>query len=163
MIDILVYIFETYGYAGACPSEPNQLARKLSAAGFEEEEISEAIGWLADLNEAAASGVPEIAQSSNAMRIYDEHEQGKLDTACRGFLAFLEHAGVLTAGQRELIIERAMALQDEEVSLSKFKIIVLMVLWQQQIAVEALILDELLTDEVEDNDIEDWGDVVPLH
>ena len=38
MFDILVYLFENYVHADACP-EPAQLARKLSAAGFEEEEI----------------------------------------------------------------------------------------------------------------------------
>ena len=37
MIDILVYLFENY-LPDACP-EPALLARKLSAAGFEQEEI----------------------------------------------------------------------------------------------------------------------------
>ena len=34
MIEILVYVFESYGYPEACP-EPEQLARKLTAAGFD--------------------------------------------------------------------------------------------------------------------------------
>ena len=53
MFDILVYLFESYIHADACP-EPDQLTRKLSAAGFEQEEISEALEWLAGLRRVAA-------------------------------------------------------------------------------------------------------------
>ena len=44
MIDILVYLFENY-LPDACP-EPEVLARKLSAAGFGSDDISEALSWL---------------------------------------------------------------------------------------------------------------------
>ena len=36
MFDILVYLFESYIHADACP-EPDQLTRKLSAAGYGQE------------------------------------------------------------------------------------------------------------------------------
>ncbi len=58
---------------------------------------------------------------------------------------FLESAGVLNPLTRELILERAMALSDHTVSLSKLKIIVLMVLWKQHQAMDTLILEELLS------------------
>jgi Smg protein len=45
-----------------------------------------------------------------------------------------------------MIIERAMALDDEVVGLDKFKVIALMVLWTRRGNVDALILDELLPD-----------------
>ena len=61
MFDILVYLFETYVHAGACP-ESDQLARKLSAAGFEEEEISEALSWLDGLR--AEISIPDIDLSA---------------------------------------------------------------------------------------------------
>lgn len=161
MIEILVYIFETYGYADACPEQPEQLTRKLSAAGFEESEISDAIAWLADLRRVADAQPPARVADTRSLRVFTEGEQAKLDAACRGFLLFLESAGVLNASQRELVLERALALPDGEVSLSKFKVIVLMVLWQQQASVDALILDELLTEEVE---VEDpWDNAVTLH
>jgi Smg protein len=164
MIDILVYLFETYGYADACPHEPEQLARKLTAAGFEDEEISNAIEWLAGLRSMTLTTPPNIAADSRSVRIFSDDEQTRLDVGCRGFLAFLESSGVLDASQREMIIDRAMALPEDEVSLSKFKVIVLMVLWQQQASMDTLILDELLTEEVEDGDeSEDWGDAVSVH
>ncbi len=161
MIEILVYLFETYGYADACPEEPEQLSRKLAAAGFEESEISDAIAWLADLRRVADLQTPTQVADSRSVRIFTEEEQRRLDSACRGFLAFLENAAVLDAAQRELVIERAMALPDGEVSLSKFKVIVLMVLWQQQASVDTLILDELLTEETDED--EGWDDAITVH
>ena len=50
MFDVLVYLYETYYRPDACPDSV-ALAKKLSAVGFEEEEISRALGWLTDLAE----------------------------------------------------------------------------------------------------------------
>ncbi|HUX24847.1 MAG TPA: DUF494 family protein, partial [Burkholderiales bacterium] len=47
---------------------------------------------------------------------------------------------------REIIIERAMALSEDNVSIEKLKVIVLMVLWSQQHSIDSLILEELLAD-----------------
>ncbi|MBZ0126620.1 MAG: hypothetical protein C3F19_03030 [Rhodocyclales bacterium] len=144
MFDILVYLFENFFHAEAYP-EPEQLALKLSAAGFEDEEISEALQWLDGLHEAGTDSLPAIAADNDSVRCYSSEEVAKLDTDCRGFLAFLESAGVLNPLTRELILERAMALSDHTVSLSKLKIIVLMVLWKQHQAMDTLILEELLS------------------
>jgi Smg protein len=61
-------------------------------------------------------------------------------------LCFLDGAGVFSAGQRELVIERALALNETPVSIEAMKVIVLMVLWSQEAEVDALILEELLDD-----------------
>lgn len=143
MFDIFVYLFETYFYAEARP-EPEQLARKLTAAGFEEEDISDALEWLSGLDGEAT---PTIAAGPNSWRFFSEEEQDKLDVECRGFLAFLEAAGALDAPTREFIIERAMALNEPTVSLSRFKVIVLMVLWSRDQALDALIAEDLLSEE----------------
>ena len=50
MFEVLVYLYETYYRPDACPDSV-ALAKKLSAVGFEEEEISRALGWLTDLAE----------------------------------------------------------------------------------------------------------------
>jgi len=144
MIDILVYVFESYGYPEACP-EPELLARKLSAAGFEPEDIDSALEWLSGLQRVAGSDSPKIDRDNRSIRIYSGPELARLDTECRGFMAFLEHSGVLDPLGRERIIERAMALPGADLSLAKLKVIVLMVLWQQQDNVDALIMEELLS------------------
>ncbi|MEW5889120.1 MAG: DUF494 domain-containing protein [Pseudomonadota bacterium] len=148
MFEILVYLFQNYFHHDACP-QPEQLALKLSAAGFEDEEISEALEWLSGLQRMASGERPAITIDSRSVRCYDEEELAKLDVDCRGFLMFLENAGVLNPLTRELIIERAMALDDVVVSVAKLKVIVLMVLWNQHQVMDSLILEELLSEDDE--------------
>lgn len=147
MIDILVYLFENY-LPEACP-EPSILARKLSAVGFEQDEISEALTWLEGLDHSGAELV-RVSTQSDALRIYDEEEQYRLPIECRGLLTFLEQADSLDGETRELIIERALALEDDEISLSKLKIIVVTVMWRLQQSFDSLILEELLHEDEED-------------
>ncbi len=142
MIDILVYLFENY-LPDACP-EPAILARKLTAAGFEQEEISEALTWLDGL-EQSETVLLHLRPQGEAIRIYGTEEINRLPLECRGFLTFLEQAGTLDPELRELVIERALALTDGEISVSKLKVIVLAVLWRRQHEFDALVLEELLT------------------
>ena len=62
MFEVLVYVYENYWQGDACP-EPRQLGRKLTAAGFEADEIEAALTWLNGLHLAAhntrASGLSE--------------------------------------------------------------------------------------------------------
>jgi Smg protein len=146
MFDILVYLFENYVRAEACPASEH-LARKLSAAGFEEEEISEALEWLSGLRETCASRPAISPPQQDTIRIYAPEEEARLDVDCRGFVTFLESAGVLDPTMRELIIDRALALNEFNLNLYRLKIIVLIVMWQQDRPLDTLILDELLTGE----------------
>ncbi|MGZ9074982.1 MAG: DUF494 family protein, partial [Burkholderiaceae bacterium] len=41
MFDVLVYLYENYGALHACP-DSDSLSKRLTDAGFEDEEISEA-------------------------------------------------------------------------------------------------------------------------
>ena len=145
MFDILVYLFENYYQSDLYPDE-DALARKLTAAGFEHDDISNALTWLQGLSAADASTLPASLAESTAFRGYAEVETTKLGVEGRGFLAFLESAKVLTPLLREIIIERAMALSEDSVSIEKLKVIVLMVLWSQQHSIDSLILEELLSD-----------------
>jgi len=142
MIDILVYLFENYTDFTAHP-KPDALARKLSAAGFEEDEISVALDWLDGLK---AARVAEFASDRRAVRIYTADEQQKLGVDCLNFIVFLEAAGVITPALRELVVERGILLEDDPLPLAKFKIIVLMVLWSREQDLEPLIVEELLYD-----------------
>lgn len=153
MFDVLVYLYETYYRPDACP-DSEALVKKLSAVGFEEEEISRALGWLTDLAEATnalAEGHPQQFPASSGVRIYAHQELDVLGIEAVGFLQFLEAAKVIDSVQREIIIERALAADEEPVSLDKLKVIVLMVLWSQGKEPDGLIFDELFLD---DDDME---------
>jgi Smg protein len=147
MFDILVYLYETYYRPDACP-EPAALAKKLSAVGFDDVEISEALVWLNDL--AAMAGVEQsLTAASSGTRFYVRQELDVLGTSAVGFIQFLESAGLLSPLQREIVIERALALDEAPVSLGKLKIIVLMLLWSQGKEPDALMFDDLFGAEEE--------------
>jgi Smg protein len=148
MFDVLVFVYEHYWHGDACP-ELQQLERRLSAHGFDAEQIHEALTWLDGLNFAAQSAaadettVTPIAASATSLRVYSPAEQEHLGAECLGFIAFLADAGVLPPTMREIVIDRAMAATGEPVSLDDLKIIVLMVYWSFGKQPDALVLDEL--------------------
>lgn len=149
MFDVLVYLYETYYRPDACP-DSEALVKKLSAVGFEEEEISKALGWLTDLAESANgfSGQPSHQSPSTiGFRIYANRELEVLGTPAIGFIQFLESAKVLNPVQREIVIERALAARETQISLDKLKVIVLMVLWSQGKEPDGLMFDELFLDD----------------
>lgn len=143
MFEILVYLFENYYQGEPCP-DPDTLARKLTDAGFGDDDITDALDWLKDLSQPNDEPYMEAFELCDAFRAHTHAEVRKLSTESRGFIAFLESAGVLTAPLRELIIDRAMALSDDTVELDKLKVIVLMVLWARRGDVDTLVLEELL-------------------
>ena len=71
------------------------------------------------------------ARVDGPVRVYHGPELDRLDVECRGFLLFLEQQGVLDADQRELVLDRAMALDQDELDLDDLKWVVLMVLFNQ--------------------------------
>ena len=141
MFDILVYLYETYYRPDACP-EPAALAKKLSAVGFDEVEISEALVWLTDLNAMAVQPQSSMPESTGT-RFYVQQETDVLGTEAIGFIQFLESAKVITSSQREIVIERALALEEPPITLGKLKVIVLMLLWSQGKEPDALMFDDL--------------------
>jgi len=144
MFDVLVYLYENYWRPDACPDHA-QLTRKLSAVGFESDEIQEALSWLDGLAGAAESYVGE--QGERSLRLYSQIEQEHLGEASIGFISFLESAGVLPPPMREMVIDRANAISGGPLDLEDLKIIVLMVFWSLGEEPDALILDELFVDE----------------
>ena len=143
MFDVLVYLYENYWRPDACPDHA-QLTRKLSAVGFESDEIQEALSWLDGLASAAESYTGE--QGAQSLRVYSPAEQELLDEESIGFVSFLESAGVLPPPMREMVIDRAMAIGEGRLDLDDLKIIVLMVFWSLGEEPDALILDELFVD-----------------
>lgn len=149
MFDVLVYLYETYYRPDACPNS-DALVKKLSAVGFEEEEIAKALGWLTDLAEAThelSDQYPQQTAFSFGTRIYVPQEMDSLGTAAVGFIQFLESAKVINPIQREIVIERALAASEIQLSLDKLKVIVLMVLWSQGKEPDGLMFDELFLDD----------------
>jgi len=146
MYDILVYLFETYYTPSACP-EADILAHKLAAVGFEHDDIDEALDWLHGLAEMTEHCVDLTQTKPHSHRIYTQNEMLTLGYESIGFITFLENSGVLPPALREILIDRALAANEIPVPLDKLKIIALIVLWSQQIELDHLMFEELLTDD----------------
>jgi Smg protein len=143
MFDLLVYLFENYIETDVRADETT-LTRELSAAGFDNEDISRAFSWFSSLAELADQASTEAAADRAAYRIYTLEESKKVGVDSRSFLLFLEQATVLNPLEREVVIDRLMALPEAEVSLEQTKWIALMVLWRHGKARDYLFVEDAL-------------------
>ena len=144
MYDILVYLFEHCQQAELA-DDRERVARKLSAAGFEDAHISEALHWLAGVVHSPREASAALPDARTSFRAYAPRELAKLDAQCRGFLITLEQSGILTPETRELVIERSLAASGETLTLEQLKLIVLMVMWNQQAPANRLVSDDLFS------------------
>jgi len=130
VLDVLMYLFESFVDSEDDP-EPNrnELRDELERAGFGNREIDRALDWLDGLN--AAEVADSDAPRAVAMRIYDRAEQERLDARSRGYLLHLEQISILAPAQRELVIDRLLALDSEEIDVEQIKWVVMMVLFSQ--------------------------------
>ena len=131
VVDILIYLYENYMDGDQPPPDDhNALRSDLSEVGFAENEIDKAFFWLDEL--ASQIGhPPSPVHQANATRVFSAEENNRLDADARGFLMFLEQSEIINAAGRELVIERALALESTFVTVEDLKWIVLLVLMNQ--------------------------------
>ena len=107
MFDVLMYLFETYIHTEAeLRVDQDKLEQDLTDAGFDREDIYNALLWLeklADYQEGLAEPM-QLASDPLSMRIY-------------------------TPEAREMVIERVLALDTAEFDLEDLKWVILMVLF----------------------------------
>jgi Smg protein len=130
VLDILIYVFDRY-MLDEVPEVPERedLARQLEGAGFTQHNVERALDWLADL--ACVRDALPCEGNGPAVRIFCEGELSRLSTECRGFLLTLERMAILSPQQREVVIERMLALDADELDTEQLKWVVLMVLSSQ--------------------------------
>ncbi len=125
--------------------DKDRVAKKLSAAGFEDADISEALSWLAGVVRGPHRSAAPLPASGPASRAYAPRELAKLSSECRGLLMYFEQSGILGPQMREHVIERALAATGDELTIEQLKLIVLMVLWNQQTPTSRLIAEDLFS------------------
>ena len=141
VLDILIYVFDHYMLAdGSRVPQRAHLARDLKRAGFATAEVESALDWLTELafghERIPAQHAREVAApchetQSATVRVFTDSEAARLSIECRGFLLTLERTAVLTAVQREIVIERLLALGTEQPDIEQLRWVVLMVLSSQ--------------------------------
>ena len=130
VLDLLIYLFENYMSADDEPRpDRNTLKVELDKAGFAEGDVERALEWLDGLSGDPLGKVAEA--TARAVRIFSGPELLRLDTDVRGYLMYLENVKILSGTQRELVIDRLMALEADEIDIDQVKWVVLMVLFSQ--------------------------------
>jgi Smg protein len=133
VLDVLMYLFETYSEQDLEKEpEPDQsiLREELLQAGFGEPEVDRALDWLDGLT--ARNLEPFSMQpAERSVRLFNTFELSRLDAECRGYILYLEQIGILSPVQRELVIDRLMALGSGDIDVEQVKWVVLMVLFSQ--------------------------------
>ncbi|MBK8182164.1 MAG: DUF494 domain-containing protein [Candidatus Competibacteraceae bacterium] len=147
VLDVLMYLFQNYMDDHPDPDPDREsIQSELLAAGFRSREVQQAFEWLDSLADRQAIS---LSVNPSSYRIYVQPELAKLDVECRGFLLFLEQGGILGSETRELVIDRVMALQADDIGLQQLKWIILMVLFNQPGQEEAYAcLEDMVFDEI---------------
>jgi len=152
VFDVLMYLFENYMDEGT-EFQPDQeaLTHELTQAGFRRGEIRKAFNWLDGLSALRENSAGQPRQkTASAIRHYTPQEQEKLDEECRGYLQFMEASGVIDPATRELVIDRLMALEADEIALDQLKWVMLLVLFNQPGQEYAYhMLEDLVFDEMQ--------------
>lgn len=144
MFDILLYLFENYPQIESTPDR-DTLAIKLNAAGFQLSEIEQVLDWLGELDGIHGEDYPpSLAGGRDALRCFNSDEQLRLGVEEQSFLLFLQQSGIIDDLQREWIIDRVMALDEDDNIAEKIRWITLVVLWSQHPDQNFLLLEDML-------------------
>ena len=146
MFDVLVYLYENYWRPDACPDH-DQLTRKLSAVGFETDEIEDALHLARRPGQQRAEsyvGEQAAAKPARLLRCRAGAPRRRVDR-----LHQLPRIGrrAAAADARDGDRPRHGAIAGGPLDLEDLKIIVLMVFWSLGEEPDALILDELFVDD----------------
>jgi len=131
VMDVLQYIFERFQAETFVEVNQTQsLVKELTNVGFRIGEIDLALDWLDGLIDASKNSLELNQTSQQNIRIFHPFELRYLAVEARGFLYFLEQAGVLDNHSREAVIERVLALDSANpIDLDELKWVVNMVLF----------------------------------
>jgi len=147
VLEVLLYLFEHYSDEDFQLDEnQSSLKDELSEVGFGNAEINKAFTWLESLLNQLEESPHDLPNKNISIRHFTSEEMQKLDTDCRGFLLSVEQAGILDVPSRELVIDRVMALENQDILLEELKWITLMVLFNQPGREEAFYRMENLMD-----------------
>lgn len=134
MLDILVFIVENFMTNMAYHEEkpdPETLSHYLEEIGFHRREIAKAFCWLKDLAETHMDSVNIKLPQAASQRSWHVAEINGFTPRCWKFLHSLEQTNVIDTYSREIIIDRALALNLSLVDIEQLKWVVLLVLYIQ--------------------------------
>ncbi|WP_084657999.1 DUF494 family protein [Chitinimonas taiwanensis] len=148
MFDVLAFLFEQYVSLDDYPDR-SALAKQLSAAGFDEDEIDEALDWLSEFDQLDPAPYAMLDRGELLPRVLHPREASRLSAEAQSLFHYLSSSGALSAGQRELLIDQLMQSNAQLIDDEAVKRVALMVLWRQGNDLANLLIEELLFSEAD--------------
>lgn len=143
MFEVLVFMFENYFEHHSSPDDKT-MEQELSAAGFEQSDILGAFDWFQVMKSMLNASNAHFTHSNTAFRFFTEAEIKKISMESLGFIIFLQQAKVIDDVERELIIDRAMALRQAEVNIEETRWITMITLWNKGRQKDYLFVEDAL-------------------
>ena len=143
MFEVLVFIFENYIAHHALPDN-DVMAQELSAAGFNQKDIQGAVGWFQEMKSMLTQPPAAYTHQHSATRVLTDSELKKINTESISFVLFLQQANVINDVERDLIIDRAMALKQEQVNIEEMRWITMIALWNEGREKDYLFVEDAL-------------------
>jgi Smg protein len=108
----------------------SDLVEELLSVGFEAEEIDAAFIWMESQALCAPSG-SETSLNAPALshRVFSTEENRTLSSEARGFLTRLRTMGILDDLIQEEVIEKALLMADDEITLKEIKTITVLTMF----------------------------------
>ncbi len=130
VFDILMYLFETYldDDQSEIPSADN-IRNELSRIGFHDSNVDKAFKWLDDLSTLKEYDFTIEQIDNNSFRTFSAIESSTFDQQAQAVLIELVNLNILSPTQREIIIDKALALDIAPINQEQMKWVVLMVLF----------------------------------
>jgi len=130
VLDVLVYLFQNYiNDEAEVDADRDSVHTELLEAGFPNAEVEKALAWLDDL--ASEDQPPTTLEAERSIRIFAAEERAKVSPEALGFLMDLERSGILAIEGREIIMNRVMTLDTEQIDVEELKWLILMALFNQ--------------------------------
>jgi Smg protein len=108
----------------------SDLVEELMAEGFDAEEIDAAFRWMEDLSHSPCRQNDDALQIPTH-RVFTLEEAWGLSAEARGFLIRLRTLGILDDDAEEEIIDRALQIAEDEITLKEIKALTALVLFSR--------------------------------
>jgi Smg protein len=130
IFDVLVYLFENHMQSDCkLRLTEDTLMIELEKAGFNSSTVHKAFDWLEGLLITQENTV--TTSTTTSFRIFTPHEKHKLNVSVLGFLLILQDMGILNTFTQELVIDRLMAIEGQQINVTQVKWVTLLVLFNQ--------------------------------
>lgn len=143
MFEVLIFMFENYFSKHALP-ENDVMTQELHAAGFDKSDVSGAVNWFHEMKLMLAQPPAIYSHKDTGMRVFADHELKKINTESFGFVMFLQQANVINDVERDLIIDRAMALKQKQIGIEEMRWIAMIALWNEGREKDYLFVEDAL-------------------